>query len=89
MKSYLPIGEQAQLKKTLQLDNSHNKDWVNLPIKIMMKATWREEWDEEVVAQNDDSWSSIPWISGENPQETRLFRQEPAGKCQEFDAGIR
>ncbi len=39
--------------------------------------------------QDDDSGSSIPWVTGRNPQETRRFWPEPAGKCQEFDAGIR
>ncbi len=42
-----------------------------------------------VYTQVDDSWSSIPWISGENLQETPRFRPEPAGECQEFDTRIR
>jgi hypothetical protein len=41
------------------------------------------------LTQDDDSQSSIPRISGENPQQTRRLRLELAGKCQQFDAGIR
>jgi hypothetical protein len=39
------------------------------------------------ITQDDDSGSSILWVSGKNPQETRRFWPEPAGKCQEFDSG--
>ncbi len=42
-----------------------------------------------IHSQVDDTWSSIPWISGENPQETSCFRPEPAGKCQKVDTRIR
>ncbi len=49
----------------------------------------QQAFEKNIRTWDDDSWSSIPWISGENPQETRRFRQEPAGKCQEFDGGIR
>ena len=41
------------------------------------------------TSQDDENGSSIPWISGENHQETYRFRPEPVGKCREFDAGIR
>jgi len=54
-----------------------------------MKTNSVRRKSKKETAQDDDSWSSIPWISGEKPQESRRFRQEPAGKCQEFDAGIR